>query len=131
MRKSSLLLTTLLTFGVLGQAQAEKWLIYGGPNKEVFLGCLNCSDLEFDSVNNDTSRYASDLYEESIFNKYGRYGSDSSRYSPCNEYATKPPLVKDETGKKIGVLTINEAKTDAIIENGTINWLKNVVCVSR
>ena len=76
-------------------AQAQTLKIYGGADHDVYLGKLNASN--FDS--------------ESIWNSYGTYGSEYSSYSPFNEYASNPPVLVDDDGNFYGYFTINTYKS--------------------
>lgn len=68
-------------------------LIFGGQNHKVFLGCLNCSKYESNSVFNNYGTHGSKYSAESIFNTYGEYGSKYSSFSACNPYASDPPVI--------------------------------------
>ena len=76
-------------------AQAQTLKIYGGADHDVYLGKLNASN--FDS--------------ESIWNSYGTYGSEYSSYSPFNEYASNLPVLVDGNGNFYGYFTINAYKS--------------------
>lgn len=106
----------------------DKIMIFGGSNHDVYLGCLNCSEYDSDSVLNEYSSYGSEYSSNSIFNEYSQYGGEYSSYSPCNEYATYPPVIVDENGNFFGYLTVNEFKSKAIKDNNILNWLKYKVC---
>lgn len=75
-------------------ASGQTLMIFGGDNHDVYLGKLNAS--EYDS--------------ESIWNEYSSYGSDYSSYSPFNEYAAYPPVIVDAKGNFYGYFTVNEHK---------------------
>lgn len=66
--------------------------LYGGQNHDVYLGCLNCSDID----------------QNSIWNDIGTYGSDISNYSPFNSLASYPPAIVDKDGNFYGYLTAND-----------------------
>ena len=84
--------------------------IYGGRDGEVYLGKLNASKLDSESIWNSLGKYGSYLSTESIWNEYGTYGSEFSTYSPFNEYATNPPVLLDKNGKSYGYFTANKYK---------------------
>ena len=109
MKKNLLLLFGLLFFIQISSAQKTLYL-YGGENHNIFLGCLNCSDVESNSIWNDVGEYGSNVSSTSIWNDVGEYGSDVSSYSPWNDVASYPPVVVDKDGGFYGYLTINEAK---------------------
>ncbi|MGF6870851.1 hypothetical protein OKW35_000305 [Paraburkholderia sp. MM5477-R1] len=61
----------------VAQAQSQvKLMLFGGRDHDVYLGCLNCSDVASGSVHNDIGQYGSDISPKSIFNDIGQYGSD-------------------------------------------------------
>ena len=84
--------------------------IYGGRDGEVYLGKLNGSKLDSESIWNSLGTYGSYLSTESIWNEYGTYGSEFSTYSPFNEYASNPPVLIDQNGKSYGYFTANKYK---------------------
>ena len=90
---------------------AQKTLhIYGGEDHDVYLGCLNCSNIDQNSVWNDIGQYGSNISSISIWNDIGTYGSDVSSYSPWNELASYPPVIVDKDGGFYGYFTVNEYK---------------------
>lgn len=66
--------------------------LYGGPNHDVYLGCLNCNNYDSNSIWNTYGNYGSVYNSNSIWNKYGTYGSEYNSYSPWNSYTTTNPL---------------------------------------
>lgn len=98
----------------------KKLLIFGGNNHDVYLGCLNCSDVVSDSVHNDIGKYGSNISSTSIFNDIGKYGSDISSDSPCNAIGSNPPVIVDEDGGFYGYLTLNEINSNAITDENII-----------
>jgi hypothetical protein len=105
-------------------------LIFGGQNKKVFLGCLNCSSSNPSSVHNQYGNFGSQYSSESIFNRYGQYGSQYSIFSPCNRYSLEAPVVVGEQGQFFGVLTMNQYAPRRIT-NPTVNaWLTGVCAES-
>lgn len=88
-------------------ALAQVLYIYGGKDHDVYLGKLNAS--EYDS--------------ESIWNEYGTYGSEYSSCSPFNAYATYPPVLVDSKGNFYGYFTINKYKS-----NRADFDLVNIIC---
>jgi hypothetical protein len=61
-----------------------------------------------------------------IFNTYGQYGGEYSDKSPCNEYATHPPVIVDERGDYYGVLTINEYNPKRTRSQMLQGWIARV-----
>jgi len=98
-------------FIVAGHARATDGplLLFGGPNRDEFLGCLNCYRSEAYSVWNEKGEYGNPENESSIWNRKGPYGSPSSQLSPWNPRAAKPPLVVDRVDNLYGYLTLNRA----------------------
>ena len=82
--------------------------IYGGQKQNIYLGCLNCSNLETISIWNVQGNYGNNQSSRSIWNSKGIYGSQLSNYSPWNKYAKYPPALKDDNGEFYGLLVINE-----------------------
>lgn len=78
-----------------------------GKDHDVYLGKLNAS--EYDS--------------ESIWNEYGTYGSEYSSCSPFNAYATYPPVLVDSKGNFYGYFTINKYS-----DNRANFDLANIIC---
>ncbi|MBS0645220.1 MAG: hypothetical protein JSR97_01330 [Verrucomicrobia bacterium] len=85
--------------------------LYGGQNQDVYLGCLNCSDIDQNSIWNDIGTYGSNINSKSIWNDIGTYGSDISNYSPFNSLASYPPAIVDKDGNFYGYLTTNDLKS--------------------
>ena len=82
--------------------------IYGGKQHNVYLGCLNCSNLETESIWNIQGNYGNNKHSNSIWNSNGIYGSSKSNYSPWNINAQYPPVLKDNNGEFYGYLSIND-----------------------
>ncbi|SMC53797.1 hypothetical protein [Cellulophaga tyrosinoxydans] len=101
----SAVLLTSLNFG-------QKLHLYGGNNHEVYLGCLNCTNYESDSIWNEYGTYGSSYNSKSIWNEYGTYGNEYNSYSPWNSYSNDPPVVVDKAGNFYGYFTLNEYKSN-------------------
>lgn len=86
---------------------SRQLLIYGGARHETFLGCLNCSKSDQNSVLNNYGSFGSAYSGTSIFNRYSEHGSLYSATSACNAYASDPPVIVDRNGKFYGRLTLN------------------------
>lgn len=99
--------------------------IWGGEDEEDYLGKLNASRYDAESIWNEYGKYGSKYNSKSIWNEYGTYGSDYSQYSPFNDYAAHPPVLRDRHGKFYGYFTSNRYKSkranygliDVICEN--------------
>ncbi|HXK20335.1 MAG TPA: hypothetical protein VNG33_21140 [Polyangiaceae bacterium] len=99
-----------------------EWQVFGGPNHEVFLGCL-CDERRTDSVFNLMGEHGSDLSPVSIRNKFAPYGSNSDDTSACNAAATHPPVVLASDGKSLGLLTENPSLKRRISAPPVTDWL--------
>ena len=86
---------------------SDALLLFGGESHRTFLGCLNCSEFDTNSVHNKFGDYGSKFSDKSIFNKFGDFGSPYSPYSACNSFADDPPVVVDNAGDYHGRLTLN------------------------
>jgi hypothetical protein len=103
----------------------HKIMLFGGPGHKTYLGCLSCSEYASESVLNQYGRYGSAYQSESIFNRFGSFGSRYSQYSPCNPYASDPPVIVDENGQYYGRLTVNAYRSDAAKGN-VLAWIRAV-----
>lgn len=106
-------LISLLLFTTVAVGQ-KALHIYGGQNHDVYLGCLNCNDIDRNSIWNDIGTYGSNISSNSIWNDIGTYGSDISSYSPFNSLASYPPAIADKDGNFYGYLTANELKSKRV-----------------
>ena len=85
--------------------------IYGGEDHDVYLGKLNASKYDSESIWNEYGIYGSEYNTNSIWNEYGTYGSEYSSYSPFNSYASYPPVIVDAEGNFYGYFTANKYKS--------------------
>jgi hypothetical protein len=95
----------MIFFPIVNWAQTLH--IYGGNEKDVYLGCLNCNKFDSKSIWNDFGKYGSKYSATSIWNAYGSYGGKYSQYSPFNTYTSSPPIIVDAQGEFYGYLTSN------------------------
>lgn len=109
--KTFFLLVGLILFSTISFSQ-KKLHLYGGENRDVYLGCMNCSEIDSKSIWNDIGTYGSDISSKSIWNDIGTYGSDISSYSPWNDIASNPPAIMDEDGGFYGYFTTNTIKSN-------------------
>lgn len=84
--------------------------IWGGEDQDVYLGKLNGSKYDSESIWNEYGKYGNKYNSYSIWNEYGKYGGEYSRYSPFNQYASDPPVLRDSNGKFYGYFTANRYK---------------------
>lgn len=89
-------------------------MIFGGDDHDVYLGKLNASEYDSESIWNEYGSYGNSYSSTSIWNEYSSYGSDYSSYSPFNEYATYPPVIVDAQGNFYGYFTVNEYKSKRV-----------------
>ena len=115
MRKFCLIIVAAILFTFQGKAQVLQ--IFGGEKHDVYLGCLNCSNYDSNSIWNSYGDYGSKYNSSSIWNSYSEYGSAYSSYSPFNSYALYPPVIVDEDGNFYGYFTVNTAKSQRAIFN--------------
>lgn len=109
MRRIKCLLTCLLL--TLNYIIAQTLYIYGGEDHDVYLGKLNASKYDSESIWNEYGTYGSEYNTNSIWNEYGTYGSEYSSYSPFNSYASYPPVIVDAEGNFYGYFTANKYKS--------------------
>ena len=83
----------------------ETLYIYGGKNHTVFLGLLNGSKYDSDSIWDKYGEYGSKYNSNSIWNKYGEYGGKYGSYSPFNDFASYPPILLDDQNNFYGYFT--------------------------
>jgi hypothetical protein len=88
--------------------------LYADDEDHTYLGKITSNDVDSDSIFNTLGKYGSKYQSNSIWNTYGTFGGEYSKYSPFNEYTRTPPIIKDENGKTIGRLTVNEYVSGAI-----------------
>jgi hypothetical protein len=90
-------------------AQTPTFRLFGGPKRDVYLGCLNCDAFAADSVCNEFGKYGNESSPDSIWNASSPFGSDFSPVSPWNQFATRAPAIVDATGGFYGYLSRNES----------------------
>lgn len=90
------------------QSYSQTLQIFGGQDQNVYLGCLNCSHLDTESIWNIQGNYGDSQHAKSIWNSNGLYGNTKSNYSPWNKTAKYPPVLKDNNSEFYGYLTTDE-----------------------
>lgn len=98
-----------LSFGFFANGQTLH--LYGGSGHDDYLGCLNCSNYDKNSIWNTYGTYGSSYNSKSIWNSYGTFGSKYNANSPWNEYSNTPPVVVDKEGNFYGYFTLNKYKS--------------------
>ena len=77
----------------------------------MYLGKLNASRYDSESIWNEYGQYGSKYNSYCIWNVYGTYGSKYSNYSPFNPNALYPPVFVDSQGNFYGYFTVNKFKS--------------------
>lgn len=88
-------------------AQAPALLLFGDPDHRTFLGCINCSQFDGDSICNQFGQFGSQFNSSSIWDQFGQFGSQFSSDSPWNAYSFSGPVIVDKQGNFYGRLTAN------------------------
>lgn len=112
-----------LRLTVVGR-RATMLLLYGGPERDVFLGCLSCQRGSRESIFNTEGPYGSLEHERSIWNARGPYGDPKSPYSPWNPRALQPPVLKDEHDRSHGLFTANAHLPDRNTDPAILRFVK-------
>lgn len=106
---------TLITFLIALYAttivNGQTLQLYGGKNHDIYLGCLNCSNYDQNSIWNEYGKYGNVYNSDCIWNEFGTYGNEYNAYSPWNSYSDNPPVVVNSEGNFYGYFTINENKS--------------------
>lgn len=109
MKKIILIIIAVLFANI---AYSQTLLIFGGEDHDVYLGKLNASKYDSESIWNEYGKYGNKYNSDCIWNNYGKYGSEYSSYSPFNEYASYPPILVDSQGNFYGYFTANKYKSN-------------------
>jgi len=113
------LLVMCFAFTFPACAQEPALLLFGGPDHDKFLGCLNCGRYGTSSIWNEYGTYGSPYNSDSIWNRYGTWGSPYNTASPWNKYSNQAPAIVDKDGHFYGYFSANQ-----YIPNRTkIQWL--------
>lgn len=91
-------------------ADTSKPMLFGGQGDRTYLGCLNCSQYDGESVSNEYGEFGSHYSQTSILNPYSEFGSRYSPYGACNPYATDPPIIVDAAGTPYGRISVNTSQ---------------------
>lgn len=112
-----------LRLSVVG-LHATMLLLYGGPQHDVFLGCLSCEKGDPQSIFNPEAPFGKTNVERSIWNPHGPYGNRKSPLSPWNPTGTQPPQIRDETDAFHGYFSANPHIRDRTRDPATLRFLK-------
>jgi hypothetical protein len=77
-----------------------------------FLGCLNCSQIDKESICDQYGEYGSQSDGGSIWNQFGNFGSEFLNDSPWNQDSNSGPVIVDRSGKSYGRFTANRSASD-------------------
>ncbi len=110
----------------VGLASGSKLMLFGGENHRTYLGCLNCSQYDSDSVFNQYGTHGSQFSSASILNQFTEAGSKYSNYGACNPYASDPPVIVDGAGQFYGRLTVNRYHGQRTGDAQLLAWLAGV-----
>jgi hypothetical protein len=94
----------------------SKTMLFGGEGHHQYLGCIDCSEMESDSICNGFGQYGNEFSTSGIFNEFAQFGNEFSASSPWNEFSTSNdvPVLVDQAGNFYGYFTINESRTNAV-----------------
>jgi hypothetical protein len=109
--------------GAVAPAGSTKRMLFGGENHRTYLGCVNCSQYDAESIMNQYGQYGSAYSTTSLLNHYGEFGSKYSMYGACNPYASDPPVIVDGAGQFYGRLTINAYNSQRTRDPRLLAWL--------
>lgn len=105
----------------------SRLMVFGGDGHRTYLGCLNCSQYDTDSISSTYGNFGSQYSLTSVHNPYSDYGSPYSLHSACSPYASDPPVIVDGAGNFYGRLTINNLNPQQAHDSSVLQWL-SVVC---
>ena len=106
MKKTFCLTYFLILFSIyFSKTLYADLLLFSDDDK--YLGCLDCSKYNNDSICNEYGTYGSKYNSNSIWNTYGTYGNPYSSYSPWNSYTSSSPKIVDRQGNFYGRFSIN------------------------
>ncbi len=105
-------------------------LLYGGDQRDVFLGCLSCSETHRDSVHNRFGQYGNPFSGKSLLNNFVIYRNPVSPLSACNALALQPPIIVGRDGRFYGELTTNEVRSKRTTIKPALRWLA-LLCADK
>jgi len=92
-------------------------------NDGAYLGSLNLSPFNSDSILNQYGTYGSQFSPQSIFNKFGTYGNPYSALSPFNQFTSTPPKIFLR-GNFAAYLTKNQFLNPRVDPDEIKSWLE-------
>jgi len=101
-------------------------MVFGGREHDIYLGCLSCEPQEPESIFNEFGSYGSAYSPYSIHNVECVYGDATSPVCPANPRALYPPVIRDQTGRFYGYLTVNGDMPQAYRDVFVQRWLERV-----
>lgn len=102
--------------------------LYSQNKHPIFLGCLTCNHRSKYATTNSKGAFGSSNGKFSIYNAHGIYGSSKSNFSPCNPHALYPPVVVNNNGVKLALLTLNARLFGADNNSEIVRTLRTKVC---
>ena len=112
MRSWSLLILVLCGLNAPAALGQSPQLLLFDEDHKTFLGCLNCSRTDKDSICDLYGEYGSPFNSGSIWNSFGNFGSELSNDSPWNQFSSSGPVIVDRAGQSYGRFTANRSATD-------------------
>jgi hypothetical protein len=108
--KAAIFGLVMMVLGLTKGSAGGELMIYGGEHLHDFLGCMDCSDKDEESIWNKSGPYGYATFNDSsIWSGIGcRYGGSMGEFSPFNRWAKFPPALFDSKGNFLGYLTVNQ-----------------------
>ncbi len=107
-------LSALPLRAIAAGTEAQALLLYGGANRDVFAGCLSCSEHDGASICDECGA-GSRNDANAVFHPCGTFGSGSRAFSPWNKSSVSGgvPVIGDSEGNFCGYFTIDGDRPDA------------------
>jgi len=129
-----ILISTSIAVAIMGHAMVyastlscstvDGMAIFGYKyDKWIFIGAI-ANEYDSDSIANEYGA-GNEYKSDSIMNEYARFGSKYSSTSAFNDYASKPPIIINNSYEFAGYLTTNDYKTP------NINTYEAISCASK
>ena len=90
-----------LVISVCSPAHATDLLLFGGAGHDEYLGCMNCSRYDSDSICSRFGSFGNRFSSSSIWNRFGTFGNRFNIASPWNKYSSSDhvPVLVDHGGR--------------------------------